>query len=120
MRLIIAGTRTFDDYDFLKKQMYYAFRNETITKVLSGGAKGADALGERWAFERTITVAKYYPDWNKHGRSAGPIRNKEMAENADACIVFWDGESKGTASMIKEAKAKNLKLFIINYNLPQL
>lgn len=115
MRVIIAGTRTFNDVEFLKKQMYYAFRNDYISEIVSGCAKGADLLGEEWAKERNIPVKRFPADWAKHGKAAGPMRNEEMAKNADACIVFWDGESKGTKNMIDNAKKQNLKLFVIYY-----
>ena len=88
----------------------------TLDALVTGAARGADNLGYRWAIENGIKVFyRYLPEWSKYGKAAGPIRNAEMASNADICIVFWDGSSKGTLSMINEAKKRKLILYIINY-----
>jgi hypothetical protein len=79
---------------------------DTVTEVVSGCAHGADKLGERWAASLKIPVARFPADWDTHGKRAGFIRNSEMAEYADACIVFWNGTSKGTKHMIDIAKRK--------------
>ena len=81
-----------------------------ITEIVSGTALGADSLGEVYAYHNNIPVKKFKPVWSKYGRKAGPIRNAEMANYADACIVIWDGESRGSDNMIKQAKAHGLKL----------
>ena len=106
MKTIIAGGRdyrfTVDDWVFLDDIHFVA----TITEVVSGGATGADAEGERWAKKRGIPV-KYFPaDWKTHGKSAGPKRNQQMAEHADAAILFPGG--RGTADML--ARAQQCKL----------
>lgn len=75
-----------------------------ITEVVCGMAKGADSLGEDWAKRNKIPI-KYFPaDWDKYGRSAGPIRNGEMAKYGDALILLWDGKSSGSAGMKKLAE----------------
>jgi len=83
-----------------------------ITTVISGTAAGVDVHGERWAEEQGIPVEKYPADWNKHGKSAGHIRNAEMADVADALVAIWDGESRGTKGMIELALKKGLSLYI--------
>lgn len=107
MKLIIAGSREFDNYqlmiDTLKAE---GFNSNTVTTVVSGGAHGADKLGERWAVSQCLPIARFPADWDAHGKRAGFIRNSEMAEYADACIVFWNGTSKGTKHMIDVAKRK--------------
>ena len=86
-----------------------------ITTVISGGCpSGADAAGEQWASSRQIPVKVYPADWQAHGRAAGPMRNRQMAANADALIAVWDGASRGTANMIQEAKLAGLSVFIYN------
>ena len=80
----------------------YALENNII--IISGGARGADALGERYARENGFKVERYPADWDTYGKSAGPRRNKQMAEVCDCAICFWDGQSRGTASMIEFAK----------------
>lgn len=84
--------------------------------IVSGGASGADAIGERYAQENGFKVEKYPADWEKYGRSAGPRRNKQMAEVSNYVICFWDKKSKGTKSMIECAKRldKPIKIKIIN------
>lgn len=84
-------------------------------RIISGGAKGADALGEEYARERGFIIVRYPAEWQKYGRQAGPMRNREMAANADALIAFWDDKSKGTKNMIEEAKKRGLKVAIKHY-----
>ncbi len=101
MKLIISGSRSFNDYDLLSEMaMKVNDKFDEITEVVCGGAKGADVLGKKWADENGIPVKLMPANWTKHGKSAGPIRNREMAEYADALLVFWDGESPGTKNMI--------------------
>ena len=83
--------------------------------IVSGHAKGADTLGEKYAQERGLNIELHPADWHSHGRAAGPIRNAEMAAEADALIAFWDGQSRGTANMIKIAKDKGLQVAVVKY-----
>jgi hypothetical protein len=102
-RLIIAGSRDFDDYELLKKKTNHVLSEKVKTheiKIVSGCASGADNLGERYAVENGYEIEKHPALWSRHGRAAGPIRNGKMAEQSDALIVFWDGKSKGTRNMI--------------------
>jgi YspA, cpYpsA-related SLOG family len=120
MNLIVAGSRNFNDYELLKKSILEFIKelgfNTYQIVIVSGGANGADKLGERFASEYYgMTVKRYLPDWNKFGKSAGYKRNELMAQNADACICFWDGESKGTNHMINLANQYELKLKVIKY-----
>lgn len=118
MKIIIAGTRTFNDKNLLFNQMDLIilkfFLVENI-KIISGTAEGADKLGEEWAKERNFLCERFPPDWNKHGKAAGPIRNAQMADAADMCVVFWDGKSKGTKNMIETALSKGLLVKVIKY-----
>lgn len=117
-KVIIAGGRHFDNYQLLKDKCDYYLQNrlkESRVVIVSGHATGADALGERYAQERGLSIDAHPADWEKHGRAAGPIRNAEMAEVADALIAFWDGQSRGTANMINLAKSKGLKVAIVKY-----
>jgi hypothetical protein len=105
MRTIIAGGRkyalTAADWRFLDTLQ--------ITVVVSGKCSGADAGGEQWAAHHKIPIDFYPADWTKHGRSAGPIRNKEMAKNAHAVVLFPGGD--GTKSMHKIAKERGLIIY---------
>lgn len=110
MRTIIAGSRQIQDISFVMD----AIRESgfQIDEVVSGGARGVDSLGEKWANRNSVPVRVFPADWNAHGKAAGPIRNTEMANYADALIAIWDGESRGTSHMIRTAKSKGLKVFV--------
>jgi hypothetical protein len=114
MKIIIAGGRDFTDYALLKQKCGKILQRQTKIEIISGTARGADSLGEKYAKEMGYKVTRYFPNWKEHGKSAGIIRNIQMAENADACIVFWDGNSRGTKHMTgitKKPSAKIMKKF---------
>lgn len=112
MKVIIAGTRTFSNYDLLKKILS---KFSTITEVVSGGASGADFLGEKWAYENSLPIKKFLADWKLYGKKAGPIRNSLMAKYADCLIIFWDGKSRGSLNMINQMKKIKKPIKIISY-----
>ena len=114
--VIIAGTRTFADYDLLCRKCDEILHGKALTHsivIVSGTARGADQLGERYAAERGYQVRRFPADWDRHGKAAGPIRNALMADSADALIAFWDGMSRGTKNMIDTAKNRGLSVRII-------
>lgn len=98
MKVIIAGTREFTDYDLIKETIENS--GYDVTEVICGGARGTDYFGEIWALENKIPISYFLADWKHHGKSAGPKRNQLMGKYADAAIIFWDGQSKGTKNMI--------------------
>ena len=114
MKLIVAGSRDFNNYDLLKKSIQENFQRWEVEEIVSGTARGADTLGEQFAKEYDIPVKQFPANWDLYGKSAGYRRNAEMANYADALIAFWNGESKGTIHMINLAKEKNLKVVIIS------
>lgn len=124
IKLIIAGGRDFNDYSLLENEVMKFIieiangrklnRFNDLT-IISGKASGADSLGIDFATDHWIGVEEYPADWDKYGKSAGPIRNEEMAKNATHCIVFWDGKSRGSKNMIETAQKYNLTLKIVNY-----
>lgn len=118
-RIIIAGGRDFTNYSLLKEKVDNIISDKRKTHqiyIVSGKARGADSFGEKYANENGLNIMEFPADWDKHGKSAGYKRNLEMAENADALIAFWDGESQGTKHMIDIAKEKNLPTRIIRYD----
>lgn len=115
MRVIIAGGRAFDDYDLLCSKCDTVLSEQSDIEIVSGTARGADTLGERYANERGYRIKQFPADWNKYGKRAGYLRNEQMALYADALIAFWDGESKGTKHMIELAKKHGLKVKVIQY-----
>ena len=118
LKVIIAGTRTFKDYELVKKTCNHMLSNHApAIEIVNGGATGAtgaDRLGGRYAIEHGYKITLFKADWDID-KSAGYIRNKEMAEYADAAIIFWDGSSKGDKHMIDLAVEANLKLKIVTY-----
>lgn len=115
-RVVVAGCRNFNEYEKAKKYINICISNiKTKYELifLSGGCRGADTLGERYAKENGYKIERHSADWGKFGKSAGPKRNREMADAADYVICFWDGKSKGTKSMIEFAKKYNKPLKII-------
>lgn len=124
IRIIIAGSRSFDNYDklckevdeFISMQMFFAglgaYKSKEV-EIVSGGARGADKLGELYAKEHNLRLKIFPADWDKYDKRAGYIRNTEMAEYANCLIAFWDGKSKGTAHMIDLAPKYDLMTAII-------
>ena len=113
-KVIIAGSRDFSDYPMLVKRCDCLLaETDTTIVIVSGGARGADTLGESYAQERGYAVRKFPADWDRFGKSAGYKRNAQMAEYADALIAFPIGESRGTHHMIRLAQAQNLKVRVI-------
>lgn len=110
MRVAVIGSRGFNDYEKVKETL----SKINITLLVSGGAKGADLLGERYAKENNIETKIFIPDWDKHGKKAGFLRNTDIIENAELVVAFWDGTSKGTLDSINKTKEQNKKLIIIN------
>lgn len=112
MKTIIAGSRTIDTYTAVALAVARSGWATEISEVVSGGARGVDALGERWALEHGVPVARMPADWKAHGKAAGPLRNEQMAVYADALIAIWDGASTGTADMITRARAHGLRVYV--------
>lgn len=84
-----------------------------ITEVVSGCAPGADTLGEEWAKENGKSVKRFPADWKRYKNAAGPIRNKQMADYADALVAFLHPDSRGTKDMIKQATKAGLRVHVI-------
>lgn len=117
LKVIVAGGRHFSDYELLKSKLLFFFQNYDLKdiEIVSGTAKGADTLGERFAREFGCGIKRFVPDWDTYGNGAGYRRNAEMGNYADACVCFWDGESRGTMHMINIAKKKGMKLKVVRY-----
>ena len=115
MKVIIAGSRNFNDYNLLKTSCDNLLTQFTNIEIVSGTARGADKLGERYAREKGYDIKQFPANWDKHGKSAGYIRNDEMAQYSDMLIAFWDGTSKGTKHMIDLANKRGIKVEIVNY-----
>ena len=112
MKICVAGSRDYINKGLVEEVLFDEFiSGDNI--LITGGAKGVDTWAEDWAKEHDhVPYEVYHADWNKHGRSAGYIRNKLMIEKSDKLIAFWDGTSKGTKHTIDIAMGKNISVDI--------
>lgn len=128
LRIIVAGSRDFKDYQLLSDTLmeYLEIMDDTDlvdnpsqVKFISGTAKGADTLGEQFAYTYEYEVVRFPADWNTYDKSAGYRRNAEMAKYASEAygvlFAFWDGKSKGTKHMINLAKRYGLEVHVVIY-----
>lgn len=104
MKLIIAGGRdiNLEPHEILNAIADTDLVLAEITEIVSGGASGADKSGEVMASIVGIDIKRFPAKWDEYGKIAGPIRNKQMADYADALLLFWDGKSRGSADMKKQ------------------
>lgn len=122
VKVIIAGSRNFYDYDKVEDAVVSYFMSHGILKenveIISGGARGADKLGERLAISYGLQLSLFPAKWDTYGKAAGMIRNKEMADYAikdsekAILFAFWDGESRGTKGMIDIAKRCGMEVVV--------
>ena len=121
LRIVIAGSRDFKDYDFLKEKMFPIISRLRIKGynviIVSGKANGADTLGEKFAEELGLDIEEYPADWDRYQKSAGFIRNEQMAKVAHLVVVFWDGKSEGTKHMMNLAVKHKKKLRVFKFKL---
>lgn len=115
INLAVVGSRSFRKYVLLKRELDKIRQTLKISAIISGGAYGADKLGERYAEENEIPIILLLPDWKKHGRGAGLKRNSDIVDQADYVIAFWDGHSKGTLDTINKTKKTSKKLKVIEF-----
>ena len=118
VRIIVAGGRDFDNYGLLSSVLTEYIGSKEVV-IISGTARGADRLGERFAADNGIEVRRFPANWNEYGKSAGIIRNCEMANYAGQAtgvlFAFWDSESRGTKHMITIAKKRGLEVHVVEY-----
>lgn len=121
MRIVIAGSRGFEDYALLEQTLEHILDKQIEpVELVSGHAKGADLLAERFAKENDLPIHIIKPDWKTYGRAAGPIRNRQMLDYAmeelSLVVAFWDGKSKGTKNTINTAKSLGIPVEIILFS----
>jgi hypothetical protein len=122
-RVIVAGSRSCVFAGLVARHLDHLLRKRLPdVLVVSGGAAGADMMGEQWALSREVPYRRFPADWQRHGRRAGPIRNGEMLafarEVSPLCglVAFWDGSSRGTADMIEQANAAGIPIRVIRFD----
>ena len=115
---LVVGSRSFNDYKLLKEKLDYFLQNYKNIHIVSGGAKGADTLAERYAKENGYQMHIFPANWDKYGKSAGYKRNEQMHQfisqySKRGCICFWDGKSKGTQHNFSLAEKYSNQLRVI-------
>lgn len=112
MKWAITGSRGISDIEYIGNILSDILkRYGKPIEFIHGGCWGVDNIGKMWALANGIPVKEFPAQWKKYGKSAGPRRNKEMAdycEKSDLCIAIWDGSSKGTKNMIDNCKSKGM------------
>jgi len=111
-KIAIVGSRTFNDWDFLWSKMAEHFSHLDGATIISGGARGADALAKKFADVSGLSYEEYLADWNAYGMSAGPRRNAQIVKAADIIVAFWDGKSRGTWDCLKKALDAKKPIFV--------
>ena len=116
LNIAVIGGRDFNDYDLMRKVLNHHNDNLTFVNcIVSGGAKGADTLAEKYAAEISREMVVFKPDYKKYGRAAPFIRNTQIVEFADEVFAFWDGKSNGTRDAINKAKKLGKKVYVTHY-----
>jgi hypothetical protein len=112
MKVIVAGSRD----GFVAKNVFEAIEESPfvkgITEIVSGGARGVDKDGEYYARCNKLPLKVFLANWDEQGKAAGSIRNKQMAEYADALVAVWDGHSRGTANMIQQMERLGKPVYV--------
>ena len=111
LNVIVAGGRNYSDYKTVKAKLddfRSTLKPGREINIISGGATGADSLGERYAKENNLDIRRFSADWNQHGKAAGPIRNEQMAAEGDVLISFPGGT--GTKNMIKNMRSRGKRV----------
>ncbi len=113
LKIAVIGGRDFNNYERLSAVLDQIA--DKISYIISGGAKGADTLGEKYANDNSIDTLIFKPDWKRYGRGAGSVRNKTIIATCDVVYAFWDGKSKGTKNAIDYANKIGKEVTIIKY-----
>jgi YspA, cpYpsA-related SLOG family len=109
MKVLVCGGRDYFDEAAVFRKLDAIHAETPISCVMQGGARGADALGDKWARQNKIPNERYAASWNDYGRAAGPIRNKEMLEKLPALVVAFPG-GVGTKDMVRQAAKAGIEV----------
>ncbi len=115
--IAIIGSRTFTNYKSLVDAVNSLITDEKyeVAKIVSGGAEGADKLGKKYAYDHSYEYLEFPADWEKFGKAAGYIRNKQIVESSDVILAFWDGKSKGTKHSIDIAHSMDKPVYVMYF-----
>lgn len=104
MIVIVCGGRNYEDRDLVYIVLDRIHKETPITRIVHGGATGADYLGACWADSRGVPSGSYRARWDLHGRAAGPLRNQRMLDEAKPELVVAFPGGRGTADMVDRAR----------------
>ena len=107
-RVLVCGGRDFDDQEFLVETLDDLYLNHGMKTLIEGEARGADQMSAWWAKAYDIIIERYPANWDRHGKSAGHIRNQQMIDEGKPDLVIAFSGGKGTANMIERAKAARI------------
>ncbi len=107
MKLMIVGSRSITDFDLSP------YITADVDTVISGGAEGVDRLAEQYADLHRLSKYILRPRYDLYGRAAPLKRNEQVVELADAVLVIWDGQSRGTQYTLNYSKKKNKPLTLV-------
>ncbi len=110
MKVLVCGGRDYDDWPKLKKALDQFHEVTPITEIIHGGAQGADRLSGVWARWNNIKETVFPANWKEHGKSAGPIRNKQMLDEGKPDVVMAFKGGKGTENMKKQTIDRGVNL----------
>jgi len=114
MRVLVCGDRNWGDKELIRT----IIRNIMPDEVITGGARGADSLAYECCKEDGFTVTKIDAKWEKYGRAAGPIRNREMLDKKPVLVLAFHDDlfrSKGTIDTVDEAKRRGIKVQVVTH-----
>ena len=101
MKLAIVGSR---DITNISNDTLDKYIDKEVSEIVSGGAFGIDTIAAQYAKSKGLRLTEFLPDYARYKRGAPIVRNKQIVDCADKILVFWNGSSKGTLSVINYAK----------------
>lgn len=112
MKIAIIGSREAGNIN-LEQELINRLGIFTNDTIISGGARGIDTLAAQVARKHGIRLLEFRPDYATYGRGATFVRNRQIVDEADVVIAFWNGTSRGTKYTIEYAKKKYVPVVII-------
>ena len=112
MKIAVIGSRDYTNYERMVKLLSAFGFDKEGNEIVSGGAIGADALAKSFAEDASLKYTEFPANWDRDGKKAGMVRNKQIVSYSDIVIAFWNGSSRGTDNSIKIAHDLKKPTFI--------